>query len=231
LGYCVLILFLCICVTCTSVLLVPQLQLYCHDRKWPFHLHRVAGAGPNGVYQEEALYHTYITFSLEVCNALVRGDIIPGLKVDTEKFRLTYPSFDQVLQEDDDDEEYDDKDDAEDDEECDDDDDAEDDDHDDEDDPSTSPTICPTPTSVGKRSTQPDQASNVKRPCLQASSAAKRPWCQASPAAGSSTSPTICATPTSVGIGKKRGPPPQPPPVKRASSHRDISSFFPPGPK
>ena len=66
-----------------------KLQVYCDDLGWPCRLHRKAGAGANGAYhlydvKNPELYHVYITFSLEICNALVSGDIIPGLDVDTE---------------------------------------------------------------------------------------------------------------------------------------------------
>jgi len=82
----------------------------------------------------------------------------------TQKFRADYPLFDNEHEEDDDDEEHDDEDDD------------ENDDHDhDEDDvdsppaagSSTSPAIYATPASVGKRATPTEQASNVKRPCMQ----------------------------------------------------------------
>jgi hypothetical protein len=147
---------------------------------FPFRLHRRAGAGASGAYQvlddkNPVLYHVYVTFSLEICNALMRGDIIFGRNVDTKKFLVAYPSY----QKDDDDEEYDDNDD----EEYDDNDDEEHDnkvvvivgDDDDVDSPpaagfSTSPSICATPASVGKRPMSPKQAAPVvKRLCLQAS--------------------------------------------------------------
>jgi hypothetical protein len=143
-------------------------------------LHRRAGAGASGAYQvldEEnpVLYHVYITFSLEICNALMRGDIIFGRNVDTTKFLVAYPSY----QKDDDDEEYDDNDDEE-----NDDNDVVNHDNkvvvivDDDDDVdslpaagfSTSTSICATPASVGKRPMSPKPAAPVvKRPCVQAS--------------------------------------------------------------
>ena len=165
-----------------------KLQLYCHELGWPFRLHRRAGAGANGAYQvlddkNPVLYHVYVTFSLEICNALMSGDIIPGLNIDTQKFLVAYPSYQEddypAYQEDDVDEEHDDDDneehdDNDDDEEHDDNDDEEHDDDDDVDSPpaagfSTSPSICDTPASVGKRPMSPKQASPVvKRLCMQA---------------------------------------------------------------
>ena len=134
-----------------------KLQLYFHQLGWPFHLHRRAGAGASGAYQvlddkNPVLYHVYVTFSLEICNALMSGDIIPGRNVDTKKFLVAYPSYQEVV----DDEEHDD-------------------DDDDVDSPpaadsSTSPSICATPASVGKRPMSPKPAAPVvKRPCVQAS--------------------------------------------------------------
>jgi hypothetical protein len=129
------------------------------------------------------LYHVYVTFSLEICNALMSGDIIPGLNIDTQKFLVAYPSYQEddypAYQEDDADEEHDDDDDEEhddndDDEEHDDNDDEEHDDDDDVDSPpaadfSTSPSICATPASVGKRPLSSKQAAPVvKRLCMQA---------------------------------------------------------------
>ena len=61
-------------------------------------MHRKAGAGANGAYQvlddkNPVLYHVYVTFSLEICNALMSGDIIPGRNVDTKKFLVaTHPT-------------------------------------------------------------------------------------------------------------------------------------------
>ncbi len=148
-----------------------KLQLYCHELGWPFRLHRRAGAGANGAYQvlddkNPVFYHVYVTFSLEICNALMSGDIIPGLNVDTTKFLVDYPSYQGDVypyQEDDANEEHDDDDDEE-----------HDDDDDDVDSPpaadsSTSPSTCATPASVGKRSMSSKQALTVvKRPCIQA---------------------------------------------------------------
>ena len=122
-----------------------KLQLYCHELGWPFRLHRRAGAGANGAYQvlddkNPVLYHVYVTFSLEICNALMSGDIIPGLNIDTKKFLVAYPSYQEdhypAYQEDDADEEHD-----------------NDDEHDNDNDVdsppaagfSTSPSICATP--------------------------------------------------------------------------------------
>ena len=150
---------------------VLKLQLYCDELGWPFRLHRKAGAGANGAYQvlddkNPVLYHVYVTFSLEICNALMSGDIIPGLNVDTTKFLVAYPSYQGDVypyQEDDANEEHDDDDDEE-----------HDDDDDDVDSPpaadsSTSPSTCATPASVGKRSMSSKQAATVvKRPCIQA---------------------------------------------------------------
>jgi len=167
---------------------VLKLQLYCDKLGWPFRLHRKAGAGANGAYQvlddkNPVLYHVYVTFSLEICNALMSGDIIPGLNIDTKKFLVAYPSYQEddypAYQEDDADEEHDDDDDEEhddndDDEEHDDNDDEEHDDDDDVDSPpaadfSTSPSICATPASVGKRPMSSKQAATVvKRLCMQA---------------------------------------------------------------
>jgi len=149
-----------------------KLQLYFHQLGWPFHLHRRAGAGASGAYQvlddkNPVLYHVYVTFSLEICNALMSGDIIPGRNVDTKKFLVAYPSYQEVV----DDEEHDVVDDEK----------HDDnvllivDDDDDVDSPpaagfSTSPSICATPASVGKRPMSPKQpAPVVKRLCFQAS--------------------------------------------------------------
>ena len=84
----------------------------------------------------------------------------------TQKFRADYPLFDNEHEEDDDDEEHDDEDDDE--------NDDHDHDEDDVDSPpaagfSTSPSICATPASVGKRPMSSKQAAPVvKRLCMQA---------------------------------------------------------------
>ena len=151
-----------------------KLQLYCHELEWPRRLHRKAGAGANGAHQlpdvkNPQLYHVYITFSLEICDRLVSGVIIPGLVVQTNKFCAAYPSFHPLKtrivspsqDEDDEHEEEDDDDDC-----------FDEADDDSMDSPaagsSTSPAICATPTSVGKRPMSPKQAASVKRPCVQA---------------------------------------------------------------
>ncbi len=96
-----------------------KLQLYWDELGWPFRLHRKAGEGANGAYQvlddkNPVLYHVHVTFSLEICNALMSGDIIPGLNIDTKKFLVSYPSYQEdhypAYQEDDADEEHDDDD-------------------------------------------------------------------------------------------------------------------------
>jgi hypothetical protein len=126
----------------------------------------------NGAYQvpdvkNPQLYHVYITFSLEICDRLVSGVIIPGWDVQTNKFCAAYPSFHPlktriVSPSQDEDDEHDEHDD-----------DCLDEPDDSMDSPaagsSTSPAICATPTSVGKWPMSPaKQAAPVKRPCVQA---------------------------------------------------------------